>query len=322
MAIKKQLVTYLSIPLIMYGGHSAAQQVQDSFKDKHDRDAVEILEDKLGHGIESLEDAAQWVWEYIKLGAEWAVSKYQEESMERQVESRLTVNIDDPALLTYLRGEGVDFDLSAELIGISKDKTLAAFDVKTDLSIDDAVLHRQYEFRIVGYSVETISRVGKTWVQRYDKEITLDEFSKIARLYIAVEGEQQRRTQLMKQEIPNADVEYKYDARAFKGLQSIANTDYNQNDNPVIFSLDMYKAQVGMSYVVRDIFENPVDSVTHFQVDEYARDSTGWTYTRTLLSAMYANDILIGAENNPFEKEKSALTNFKEKAGEFFDKMF
>lgn len=322
MSFKKQVVTYIALPLTLHSASVSAQDVQDSFKQRHERGAVEILEDKIAQGIENIEDAASWVWGYVKQGAEWAVDKYTEEMMERQVEDRLALSIADSTLVDYLDDHGADFDVNAELIGLSKDKLKAAFDVYADLKIDDAVLHRQYEFEVDGKNVEKILRVGRTWVERYGKEISLNDFSAIAKLYACVESEQEKRDTLLKVEIPGALMSYQLDPTAFKGLRSLSGSQYNPNDNPVIFSEDMRRAQVGISYTIEDIFENPVDSVKHYCVDEYKLSEEGWQYSRTILSAMYSGDLLIGAGENPYDREKSRLTSFREKVEGFFDKLF
>lgn len=321
MLTKKSMITYAALPLMLYAS-SPAQNIEDSFKQEHKRDGIEILEDKLTQGVENMEDAAMWVWQYIEKGAKWAVDKYIEESMERQVEQRLTISIDDPVLMQYLAGKGADFDLKAELIGINTDKTRAAFDVSADLIVDDAEFHQQYEFSLEGRDVKEVTRRGRMWVERYEKKITIAEFSEIAKLYMAVEDEHSLRDSVFGESMEGARLEFDYDPLAFAALRPFAQSEYNSNDNIVLFSDDLSRAQVGIRYTKKDFFDNEIDSVRHYQIDEYRTGEQGWEYTRTIARAMYSNDLLIGAGGNPFEKDKSKLTNFREKVEGFLDDMF
>ncbi|MFH1591029.1 MAG: hypothetical protein ABIC95_03800 [archaeon] len=299
--MRKTLAALLTVPTILYFSHNLpAQSIEDGFIRKNPS-TKEVLHDKVKHTVKSYHDLFNKAKIFVGKGVDWLGEKYAEEILEMQIEDQLIFYLADDEIRDYVSARVSDKGLSAEVQEFFEDGRAAVVEITYPVGADDAAIHRRYIFDIEGTTVKGIRSRGEEWGERWGNRMPVEGLLGTVLLERLVSERWSLRQDSIQDQAGYHEVRHELSPDGFAMLQAIVGTDYNPYDNPIIFSPDMTRAQVGVRLSAFDEFGQGIKAADAFIVEQYIRPDQEWVFDRTLVQAEFDKDMLIGTERNPYQ---------------------
>lgn len=282
-----KLALLLAVPLIAYG------QNANTTLDSRERPITEIFRDHSTRQVLELEEIARKVGGWVDTAGEWLNDTYRSAELGFKLKGMLEIDINDDVVKQYLIDNYPKITINPDVIRFSGDS--AYVQAEYNVHFDDAVIVKQYLLKLEGNTPLKIIGHGSEWAERYGNKIEIDELFDIIKLDKTYNERWNERKS-------SEGLDWERSAEAFEIL-SKSIKDYNPSDDPVVISQDMTRAQVGTKYVIRDEYENVVDDITSYEIEQYVNTQNGWKFDEVLYSSKWKEGILIGTGKNRFQND-------------------